>query len=133
MIMEAVVPDIQKALGAFVYLIVVNCMILSRQDAFASKQPVGRSLLDAVGTGVGFILALTLMGAIREVVGSGNFLGVALLGDAYEPWIVMILPPGGFFTIGFILLGMNWWQLQRAARQRRAAALPGLARIEKVA
>lgn len=116
MVLEALVPDIHKALGAFIALIVVNCMILGRQEAFASKRPVGRALLDAVGTGVGFIIALLLMGTIREVVGYGSFLGVSLFGDSYEPWIVMILPPGGFLTIGFILLGLHWFQGRRAAR-----------------
>lgn len=116
MVLEALVPDIHKALGAFIALIVVNCMILGRQEAFASKRPVGRSLLDAVGTGVGFIIALLLMGTIREVVGYGTFLGMSLFGEAYEPWIVMILPPGGFLTIGFILLGLRWFQGRKAAR-----------------
>jgi H+/Na+-translocating ferredoxin:NAD+ oxidoreductase subunit E len=123
MLMEATVPTIQKALGAFVYLIVVNCMILSRQEAFSSKQPVGRSLLDATGTGLGFILALVLMGGVREVLGNGSFLGVALFGSAFEPWVIMALPPGGFFTIGFILLGMGWYaERQRARTHRRTRA-----------
>lgn len=110
MVLAAVVPDIHKALGAFIALIVVNCMILGRQEAFASKRPVGRALLDAAGTGLGFIVALLMMGAFREVLGNGTFLGFRLFGPSYEPWIVMILPPGGFFTLGFILLGFAWWQ-----------------------
>jgi len=122
MTLEAIVPDTHKALGAFIALIVVNCMILGRQEAFASKRPVGRSLLDAVGTGIGFIIALFFMGAIREVVGYGTFLGFSLFGGAYEPWIVMILPPGGFFTIGFILLGLNWWESRKS--RRAGGALP---------
>ena len=69
-VLEALVPDVHKALGAFIALIVVNCMILGRQEAFASKRPVGRALLDAVGTGIGFIFALFLMGAFREVLGN---------------------------------------------------------------
>ncbi len=88
-------------------------MILSRQETFASKQPVGRSVLDAAGTGLGFILALVLMGGIREVLGSGTFLGVGLFGPSYQPWTVMVLPPGGFFTIGFLLLVRNWLHLRR--------------------
>jgi electron transport complex protein RnfE len=122
MALEAIVPDTHKALGAFIALIVVNCMILGRQEAFASKRPVGRSLLDAVGTGIGFIIALFFMGAIREVVGYGTFLGFNLFGGSYEPWIVMILPPGGFFTIGVILLGLNWWESRKA--RRAGGALP---------
>lgn len=108
MVLAAVVPDIHKALGAFIALIVVNCMILGRQEAFASKRPVGRAVLDAVGTGTGFIIALLLMGGIREILGYGSFLGFPILGDSYEPWIIMILPPGGFFTLGFILLVFGW-------------------------
>jgi electron transport complex protein RnfE len=113
MVLAAVVPDIHKALGAFIALIVVNCMILGRQEAFASKRPVGRALLDAVGTGVGFIVALVMLGGIREVLGNGSFLGVPLFGANYEPWIIMILPPGGFFTLGFILLGFGWWRTRK--------------------
>jgi electron transport complex protein RnfE len=108
MVLAAVVPDIHKALGAFIALIVVNCMILGRQEAFASKRPVGRAVLDAVGTGTGFIIALLMMGGIREILGYGSFLGFPVLGDSYEPWIIMILPPGGFFTLGFILLAFGW-------------------------
>ncbi|MHC4451017.1 MAG: electron transport complex subunit RsxE [Planctomycetota bacterium] len=114
MSLEAIVPTVHKALGAFIALIVVNCMILGRQEAFASKRPVGRALIDAVGTGFGFIIALFLMGTVREVVGSGTFLGVPLFGSSYEPWVVMILPPGGFLTLGFLLLIISW-------REKRAS------------
>jgi electron transport complex protein RnfE len=116
MMLEAVVPVVHKELGAFVALIVVNCMILGRQEAFASKNPIGRSLLDAFGTGIGFTITLTLMGAIREVLGNGTFLGVSVLGPNYEPWIIMILPPGGFFTLGFLLLGFSWIKRRQEAR-----------------
>ncbi len=121
LVLAAVVPDIHKALGAFIALIVVNCMILGRQEAFASKNPVGRAVLDAVGTGAGFIVALVAIGGFREVLGYGSFLGVPLLGPAFEPWVVMILPAGGFFTLGFILLGFGWWEARRAnsVRPRR--------------
>jgi electron transport complex protein RnfE len=89
-------------------------MILGRQEAFASRRPVGRALLDAVGTGTGFIIALLMMGTVREVLGYGSFLGQPLFGTSYEPWIIMILPPGGFFTLGFILLAFSW----RASRRQ---------------
>jgi electron transport complex protein RnfE len=108
MILAAVVPDIHKALGAFIALIVVNCMILGRQEAFASKRPVGRAILDAAGTGTGFIIAMVMVGGIREVLGNGTFLGFPLFGDAFEPWIIMILPPGGFFSLGVLLLLFAW-------------------------
>jgi len=118
MSLEAIVPDVHKALGAFIALIVVNCMILGRQEAFASKRPVGRAILDAAGTGVGFIIALLMMGGIREILGNGTFLGVSLFGANYEPWVIFILPPGGFFTIGFILLGLNAWDQRKKAKAR---------------
>jgi electron transport complex protein RnfE len=116
MTLEALVPVIHKALGAFIPLIVVNCMILGRQEAFAAKRSVGRSLLDAAGTGVGFIIALLMLGAVREVVGYGTFMGISLFGPSYEPWVVMILPPGGFLTLGFLLLGLNWLRRRREER-----------------
>jgi electron transport complex protein RnfE len=116
MLLEAVVPVVHKALGAFVALIVVNCMILGRQEAFASKRPVGRSLLDAAGTGVGFMIALLMMGAVREVIGNGTLLGVSVFGASYEPWVVMILPPGGFLTLGFLLLTLSWIEKKRGTR-----------------
>ena len=116
MTLEALVPVIHKALGAFIPLIVVNCMILGRQEAFAAKRSVGRSLLDAVGTGVGFIIALLMLGTVREVVGYGTFLGISLFGSSDEPWVVMILPPGGFLTLGFLLLGLNWLRRHREER-----------------
>jgi len=119
--LQALVPDIHKALGAFIALIVVNCMILGRQEVFASKHPVGRAFLDALGTGVGFSIALFLLGAVREVLGSGSFLGVPLFGPDYEPWVVMILPPGGFLTLGALLLGLAWWQERRTEQGGSAA------------
>lgn len=123
MTLEAIVPEIHKALGAFIALIVVNCMILSRQEAFASKRPVGRALLDAAGTGFGFIIALLMMGSMREILGSGTFLGMSVFGPSYEPWVIMILPPGGFLSLGIILLIMSYVQ-KRKAQQARVRAWP---------
>jgi electron transport complex protein RnfE len=116
LVLNAVVPEIHKALGAFIALIVVNCMILGRQEAFASKNPVGRAILDAVGTGIGFIIALTMIGGFREVLGYGTFLGYPVMGASFEPWIIMILPAGGFFTMGFILLFFAWWEERKTER-----------------
>ena len=122
--LEAFVPAIHKELGAFIALIVVNCIILGRQEAFASKRPVGRAALDAVGTGLGFFIAMVLMGGVREILGSGSFLGVSLFGPHFEPWVVMILPPGGFLTLGFLLLGLAWYEGRkaRAAKPEAEAA-----------
>lgn len=108
LVLNAVVPEIHKALGAFIALIVVNCMILGRQEAFASRRPVGRAMLDAAGVGIGFTIALLMMGTFREVLGNGSILGYPVFGPGFEPWVIMILPPGGFFTLGFILLGFAW-------------------------
>ena len=126
MALAALVPDIHKALGAFIALIVVNCIILGRQEAFASKNPVGRAVLDAVGNGIGFTITLLLMGGIREVLGKGSFLGVPLFGPHYEPWVIMILPPGGFLTLGVILLSLS--AIQRRRTRRAEAAATGAAR-----
>ena len=128
MVLQALVPEIHKALGAFIALIVVNCIILGRQEAFASKRPVGRSLLDALGTAVGFTIAMFMMGAFRELLGYGTlFAGTPLawapFGEGYEPWVVMISPPGGFFTLGFILLFLGWWE-ERKAKKREIRHWP---------
>ena len=116
LVLQAVVPTIHKALGPFVALIVVNCIILGRAEAFASRNPVGRAVLDAAGNGLGFILALLMMGSVREIVGTGTFLGLPLFGRSYEPWVIMILPPGGFFTLGGLLLVVNTLRHRGAAR-----------------
>ena len=124
MVLAAVVPDIHKALGAFIALIVVNCMILGRQEAFASRNTVGRSILDAAGTGIGFVVAMLFMGSIREVLGQGTFLGLPLFGPGYEPWVIMILPPGGFLTLGVILLVISAIEKRRAPRAEIPAEQP---------
>jgi electron transport complex protein RnfE len=98
-------------------------MILGRQEAFASKQPVGRALVDAAGTGFGFVVALLMMGTLREVLGYGSFLGVPLFGPHYEPWVVMILPAGGFLTLGMLLLLLNAVQARRARQATPAGEI----------
>lgn len=106
--LAAFFPDIHKALGAFIALIVVNCLILGRQESFASKNKVGLSIMDAVGMSLGFTFALLCIGIVREILGNGSLFGISLFGPSFEPWIVMILPPGGFFVLGFLLLYFNW-------------------------
>lgn len=115
MALEATVPDVHKAMGPYIALIVTNCIVLGRQEAFASRQPVGLSALDALGNGTGFTIALLLMGIPREVLGNGTFLGVQVMPGSFEPWVVMMLPPGGFFMIGILLLVANWRDLRRLA------------------
>ena len=103
-LIQAVSLEIHKSLGAFIPLIVVNCTILGRQEAFASRNPLLPSVTDALGTGLGFLLAIVSMGTVREVLGAGTFLGMSVFGKNYEPWVIMILPGGGFFVLGLLLL-----------------------------
>jgi electron transport complex protein RnfE len=105
--MEAYVYDLYKSLGIFIPLIVVNCIILGRAEAFAGKNPVVPSIADGAGMGLGFTLALFVLGAVREIFGSGSILGLSLFGGGYVPFLLMILPPGAFITLGFLLAGMN--------------------------
>jgi electron transport complex protein RnfE len=105
--MEAYTYQLYKALGIFIPLIVVNCLILARAEAFASKNPVLPAVVDGIGMGCGFTLALFLLGAVRELAGSGSFLGVPLLGAGYVPFLLLILPPGAFIALGLLLGGMN--------------------------
>lgn len=109
----ALVPTVHKELGAFIPLIVANCMILGRQEAFASRYPAKLAVMDAIGMASGFMLALFSLGAIREILGDGALFGVKLFGEQFEPWIIMILPPGGFLTLGLILLFFNWFQQKK--------------------
>jgi len=103
LVMKAKFPDLSKALGPFIPLIVVNCMILGRQEAFASKNNPGRAVLDALGMGLGFTIALIILGGIREIIGSRTFFGLQILPNQFEPWLIMILPAGAFFTLGLLL------------------------------
>jgi electron transport complex protein RnfE len=114
--LEAMVPDIHKELGAFISLIVVNCLILGRQEAFASRHPTRLALADAAGMALGFAFALLCLGATREILGSGSLFGFPLFGERFEPWVIMILPPGGFIMLGLILLFFNWMRQRRTTR-----------------
>ena len=114
--LEAMVPEVHKAMGPYIALIITNCIVLGRQEAFASRQPVGLSMLDALGNGLGFTIALLLMGIPRELLGSGTFLGFQVMPRSFEPWVVMLLPPGGFFMIAVLLLIANWHDLRKLAR-----------------
>ena len=109
----ALVPKVHKELGAFIPLIVANCMILGRQEAFASRNTVRLAVMDAMGMAGGFMFALFSLGAIREILGDGALFGVNLFGTDFEPWIIMILPPGGFLTLGLILLFFNWFTAKK--------------------
>ena len=118
---EAISLDLHRALGAFISLIVVNCLILGRAEAFASKNSVGVAILDGLGMGLGFTFALLCLGGVREVLGSGALFGVALFPENFEPWVVMILPSGGFFTLAGWLLVIRFMK-DRAENARVAEA-----------
>ena len=111
--LAASTPDISKALGAFIPLIVVNYLILGRQEAFSSKNSVGRSVLDGVGMGFGFTWVLVLLGAIRELLGEGSIFGLMIMPESFNTWLVMILPPGAFLTLGIFIGLANWYNDRR--------------------
>jgi electron transport complex protein RnfE len=113
LVLAAVNPAVHKVLGLFVPLIVVNCIILGRQEAFASKMPVGRSIFDALGMGLGFTWAITFLSIIREFVGMGTIFGKSILGTEYVQWVIMILPPGAFLTLGILVGLMNTLKRRR--------------------
>jgi electron transport complex protein RnfE len=102
-----------EALGAFIQLIVVNCIILGRAEAFASKRPVLHTIVNSAGVGIGFTFGLFLLGSVRELLGAGTFLGVSVFGSQFQPWVIMVLPPGGFFVLGAWLLLFNWLRARR--------------------
>jgi electron transport complex protein RnfE len=103
-IIQAVSLSLYEALGAFIQLIVVNCIILGRAEAHASKNPPLKAVVNALGMGIGFTIGLLALGATREILGAGKLFGFSLFGDHFQPWVVMVLPPGGFFVLGGWLL-----------------------------
>lgn len=115
-LIQAISIDLHKSLGAFISLIVVNCVILGRAEAFASKNNMGKSFLDGLGMGLGFTFALFCLGGVRELLGNGSIFGFALFPDSFQEWIIMILPAGGFFTLAAWLLFFN------ALKEKRAKA-----------
>jgi len=117
--MHAFAPELHAALGIFVPLIVVNCIILGRAEAFASKNTTWFSVVDALGMGLGFTLNLVVLGGIREMIGAGQLLGRPVVPSSYQPSLIMILPPGAFLTLGILMAGMNL--INRRLEVRRAA------------
>lgn len=107
MLLKAYIPSLDAALGLFIPLIVVNCLILGRAESFASKNKPIESAADGLGMGLGFALALTILGSIREILGNGSLFGISLFGSSFEPALLFILPPGAFLTLGFLLAGFN--------------------------
>ncbi|MHC1715422.1 MAG: electron transport complex subunit RsxE [Acidaminococcaceae bacterium] len=116
MLMNALVPDIYAALGIFIPLIVVNCIILGRAEAFASKNGLWTSFQDAVGMGLGYTLALSFVGSVREILGAGTLLGFPVLSASYQPILLMLMPPGAFITMGFLFAGVNYLKQRKEVR-----------------
>lgn len=110
---QAISLDLYNALGAFIQLIVANCVILGRAEAYASKQKLGASVINALGMGTGFTIALLCLGTVRELLGAGSILGFPIFSANFEPWVVMILPPGGFFVLGAWLLLFEYLKQKR--------------------
>ena len=107
MLLKAYIPSLDKALGLYIPLIVVNCIILARAESFASKNGAVASAVDGLGMGLGFTLALTILGAVREILGAGAIFGVSLFGASYQPALLFILPPGAFLTLGILMAIFN--------------------------
>ncbi len=115
-IIQAISLDLYNRLGAFIQLIVVNCLILGRAEAYASKNTFGKSVISALGMGLGFTLALIMLGGVRELLGAGQLLGYQIFSLDFQPWVVMILPPGGFIVLGSWLLLINYFEQRKTGK-----------------
>jgi len=120
-LIQAVSLALYDALGAFIQLIVVNCIILGRAEAHASKNPPLPAVINALGMSAGFTLGLFALGSVREILGAGTLFGISLFGANFQPWVVMVLPPGGFFVLGMWLLIFAAWGRWRQRRQAQQA------------
>lgn len=120
-LLEAYVPDLYTSLGIFLPLIVVNCIILGRAEAYASKNKVLPSIFDAIGMGLGFGLALLILSTFREVLGNGTFYGIQVLPKSYIPAMIMTSAPGAFMTLGLLLAGFNQYKISKAKKAKNAA------------
>lgn len=124
---QAIDLELHKALGAFIQLIVVNCVILGRAEAYASKNPVANAAINALGMGLGFTFALLCLGVVREILGSGSLFGMDLFGPAFQPWAVFVLPPGGFFVLAFWLFVFSVYRKRKARSQSQQEELANAA------
>ena len=122
LLIQAFLPELDRTLGLFIPLIVVNCIILARAESFASKNPVLPSAIDGVVMGIGYTVALILLAAIRELLGAGTLLGYRVMPDSFEPAIIFILPSGAFLTLGFLIAAANFIAEKRSQRAAKAVA-----------
>lgn len=121
LVMAAYAPDLHDALGIFIPLIVVNCLIMGRAEGFASRNSLANSMADALGMGMGFTLGLTALASMREILGAGTWFGLPIMGTAFEPALLFILPPGAFLGMGLMVGVLNWLD-QRAARRKKQSS-----------
>lgn len=120
-LLKAFVPALNESLGIFIPLIVVNCMILGRAEAFASKNTIWHSFVDAIGMGLGFTIALFIVATIREIIGNGTFFNLPLFGEGFEPALIMVSAPGAFITLGLVLALINHIARKRKNRREKQA------------
>lgn len=119
-LIQAISLELYQALGAFIQLIVVNCIILGRAEAYASKNPPLPAIINGAGMGLGFTFALLCLGVVREILGSGTLFGWALMPEAFQPWSIFVLPPGGFFVLAFWLMLFAWMQDRKTRKGAKA-------------
>jgi electron transport complex protein RnfE len=119
---QAISLDLYNALGAFIQLIVANCMILGRAEAYSSRNRPMKAIVNGLGLGIGFTIALLCLGVVREILGAGSLFGFDLFGPRFEPWVVMVLPAGGFLVLGAWLLLFEWLKQRREQADMEAAA-----------
>ena len=139
MLVKAFVPDLDKALGVYLPLIVVNCIILGRAEMFASKNGIVDSALDGIGMGIGFTITLTIMGSIREILGSGTWMSgldgllpflpegfaIRVIPESIDPFTIMTSAPGGFFVFGILMAAATWLTTPKAKKQKTVEAAEG--------
>ncbi|SHK44378.1 electron transport complex protein RnfE [Hathewaya proteolytica DSM 3090] len=124
-LMKGFLPELYDSLGIFIPLIVVNCLILGRAEAFASKNKAGISMFDGIGQGLGFTLSLSVVGFIRELLGAGTILGYAVLPASFPPATIMILAPGAFLTLGILMALINWYNDKKKQENKRITEFKG--------
>ena len=124
-LMKGYAPTLYKALGIFIPLIVVNCLILGRAEAYASKNPPLLSVFDGIGQGLGFTLSLVIVGTIREIIGAGTFYGLQVLPNGYTPCAIIVSPPGAFLTLGILMAILSKIRLNKKISNKRISDYSG--------
>ncbi|NLL04802.1 MAG: electron transport complex subunit E [Clostridiaceae bacterium] len=124
MLLKAYLPDLDKALGIYIPLIVVNCIILARAEMFANKNNAILSIIDGIGMGIGFTVALLTIGTVRELLGAGTWFGITITKNLFDPALIMILPPGGFLVFGIIMGTINKFSSMNLTKNKSCSSCP---------